>query len=361
MKISDNSYNYSYLNNTNTKSAAAFSVEASLNKNLDSSSTQPNLVKSDYPIRIPTSLGQSIKYSESNPPKNLDEVLEYFLEIGKQWCGNYNEIVFNSCGKSLMELFQESFAIQESRKQKEINTLNNDITSKVGKIKTANAAPVSIFDTEEIAQETRNFLADKPMTAVRYQRLYEQDPAKAELFIANIMTNGDHTTYDMDEKYQGWEYTDVLNHVNALLILNYNDVCEENYQYSNQLQTVFSIDDGIGEKYSSIRKSQESGFMRVYGEYDCIPLGTDTWMSGMAHHDLIPSLSVDENLEYKELEKNNMIKINLHKPIGISQKNDFSIYIEKNKVFSVDKENLTADPAKHSYTSVKSTFYSMLY
>ena len=157
----------------------------------------------------------------------------------------YLEAALGMTAEESLTLLLEKAMIQKEMWNNEFDEwFNSDIASLK---EAAKGKAVSIFDKEEISSGIKEFLEDKPITAVRYQRLYEQNPAKAEMFLTNMMTDYSVDSYSyLDAKYQGQDYMDVLEHINALLEKNIKDV--EN-GFTNRpiiYHNVFNMDDNTG-------------------------------------------------------------------------------------------------------------------
>lgn len=229
--------------------------------------------------------------------------------------------------ENIAKAMQENHNILESRIEVAQKEITENINSRVKEIINNSATPESIFDNEAVPEKIKEYLLDKPITAVRYQRLYEESPKKAQLFIENIISNGDYTDYDMNSKYEKWEYSDVLKHINALLEVNYQDVSEGNYENINYLNRVFTIDDGIGVNYSSIwKKEYKEGELKQFaGNYEYTSINDNKIYS---HWTL--ANSKQEYMEDTELNKQGLVKIRLHKPIGVEINKDYNVIIDRN-------------------------------
>lgn len=211
-------------------------------------------------------------------PQTTDEVLKYQELTGKAYSGNYTDIFVKSFGKTPAELvnyYTEQSTMRFELKQEDYE---KKLQAELAEIKKTLPEPLSIFDDEnnDISNEVKEYLADKPVTAARFQRLYEQSPDKAYLFLNNIQENGDYSDFDLDTKYKGWEYTEVLTHINALMVKNQNDVENGYYDRNNYLQKIFAIDDGIGDKYQFLKRV-DNGTDLFHSTYDYIPAGADDW------------------------------------------------------------------------------------
>lgn len=259
--------------------------------------------------------------------------------------------------ENIVKAMQENHNILENRIEAAQKKITENINNRVKEIVKNSAIPKSIFDNREVPEEIKEYLFDKPVTAVRYQRLYEQSPKKAQLFIENIIANGDYTDYDMDAKYKGWEYGDVLKHINALLEVNYQDVSEGNYENINYLNRVFTIDDGIGTNYSSIwKKEYKEGELKQFaGNYEYTPISNNS-----IYNYWTLANSEQEYIEDAELNKQGLVKIRLHKPIGVEMNKDYNMIIDTN----IHKSSFfggSPDPKYRSLAPYISNFYGSVF
>ncbi len=259
--------------------------------------------------------------------------------------------------ENIANAIQENHNILESRIEVAKKEIIESINSRVEKILENSAMPKSIFDNKEVLEEIKEYLSDKPITAIRYQRLYEENPKKAQLFIDNIITNGDYTDYDMDFKYKEWEYTDVLKYINALLEVNYQDVSDGNYENINYLNRVFTIDDGIGINYSSIWKKEfKAGELKHFaGNYEYIPINNNN-----IYNYWTLANSEQEYMEDTKLNEQSLLKVRLHKPIGVEINQDYNVIIDT----SIHKSNFFGGSPNPKYCSLApyiSNFYGSVY
>ena len=190
--------------------------------------------KSQQPFTFVT-LKEPVYINKDQEPENAGEYLEAALGMAD----DESNILFDERARAQREIWDNEFN----------EWFNSDIASLKG---AAKGKAVSIFDKEEISSGIKAFLEDKPITAIRYQRLYEQNPAKAEIFITSMMEDYSLDFYSyLDVKYQGQAYMAVLEHINALLEKNIKDVENGFTDRAMKYQYVFAMDDDIGSNDNS--------------------------------------------------------------------------------------------------------------